>query len=59
MDPARARETGGPGLGLSIVNHVVGNHGGEVSVWSSAGIGSTFAIRLPIGEDKIAEGDRA
>lgn len=59
VDPARSRETGGTGLGLSIVKHVIAKHGGEVSVWSSAGIGSTFAIRLPIGEDKIAEGERA
>ena len=59
VDPARSRETGGTGLGLSIVKHVVAKHGGEVSVWSSAGIGSTFAIRLPLGEDFIREADRA
>ena len=59
VDPARSRETGGTGLGLSIVKHVIGNHGGEVSVWSSAGVGSTFAIRLPIGEEVIHEGDHA
>lgn len=59
VDPARSRETGGTGLGLSIVKHVIGNHGGEVSVWSSAGIGSTFAIRLPVGEEVLNEGDRA
>ena len=59
VDPARSRETGGTGLGLSIVKHVVGNHGGEVSVWSSAGVGSTFAIRLPIGEEVLNEGDHA
>jgi two-component system sensor histidine kinase SenX3 len=59
VDPARSRETGGTGLGLSIVKHVIAKHGGEVSVWSSSGIGSTFAIRLPLGEDVINEGDRA
>lgn len=59
VDPARSRETGGTGLGLSIVKHVIGNHGGEVSVWSSAGVGSTFAIRLPLGDDVIAKGDSA
>lgn len=51
-DPARSRATGGTGLGLSIVKHVVGNHGGEVKVWSVVGVGSTFAIRLPIAEDR-------
>ena len=48
VDPARSRATGGTGLGLSIVKHVITNHGGEVKVWSSMGVGSTFAIRLPI-----------
>jgi two-component system sensor histidine kinase SenX3 len=47
VDPARSRETGGTGLGLAIVKHTVGNHGGEVTVWSQPGSGSTFTIRLP------------
>ncbi len=46
-DPARSRHTGGSGLGLSIVKHVVQNHGGDVRVWSQLGRGSTFTIRLP------------
>ena len=46
-DPARSRETGGTGLGLAIVKHIVNNHGGEVTVWSEPGSGSTFTIRLP------------
>ncbi len=46
-DPARSRATGGTGLGLAIVKHVCSNHGGEVTVWSSEGHGSTFTIRLP------------
>jgi two-component system sensor histidine kinase SenX3 len=47
VDKARSRETGGSGLGLSIVRHVMANHGGEVSVSSVEGEGSTFALRLP------------
>ncbi|HVS67176.1 MAG TPA: ATP-binding protein [Mycobacteriales bacterium] len=47
VDPARSRETGGTGLGLAIVKHAIGNHGGEVSVWSQPGAGSTFTIKLP------------
>ena len=48
VDPARSRETGGTGLGLSIVKHVSTKHGGDVKVWSSPNVGSTFALRLPI-----------
>ena len=44
---ARSRETGGSGLGLSIVRHVATNHGGEVLVSSQEGEGSTFVLRLP------------
>ncbi|HAM25697.1 MAG TPA: two-component sensor histidine kinase [Microbacteriaceae bacterium] len=47
IDQARSRHTGGSGLGLSIVKHVVQNHGGDVRVWSQIGNGSTFTIRLP------------
>jgi two-component system sensor histidine kinase SenX3 len=48
VDPARSRQTGGTGLGLSIVKHVVNKHGGDIKVWSSENVGSTFSIRLPI-----------
>jgi two-component system sensor histidine kinase SenX3 len=47
VDRARSRETGGTGLGLSIVRHVATNHGGEVTVSSREGEGSTFTLRLP------------
>jgi two-component system sensor histidine kinase SenX3 len=47
VDPARSRATGGTGLGLSIVKHVAANHGGEVTLWSVEGQGSTFTLRLP------------
>ncbi len=47
VDPARSRITGGTGLGLAIVKHVCNNHGGEVTVWSVQGEGSTFTLRLP------------
>jgi two-component system sensor histidine kinase SenX3 len=48
VDQARSRATGGTGLGLAIVKHIASNHGGGVSVWSVAGSGSTFTIRLPL-----------
>ncbi|WTL46971.1 ATP-binding protein [Streptomyces sp. NBC_01497] len=47
VDPARSRATGGTGLGLAIVKHVAASHGGDVTVWSSEGQGSTFTLRLP------------
>jgi two-component system sensor histidine kinase SenX3 len=48
VDPARSRATGGTGLGLAIVKHVTAAHGGNVTVWSSEGSGSTFTLRLPL-----------
>jgi two-component system sensor histidine kinase SenX3 len=53
VDPARSRETGGTGLGLSIVKHVCVNHGGEVTVWSTEGAGSTFTLRLPLQQERV------
>jgi signal transduction histidine kinase len=37
----------GTGLGLTMVEHIVAAHGGQVHVDSEAGIGSTFTILLP------------
>ena len=47
VDYARSRANGGTGLGLSIVKHIAAMHGGDVSVWSQVGRGSTFTIRIP------------
>ncbi len=38
----------GTGIGLALVADIVGNHGGEISVDSSPGHGTTFTIRLNI-----------
>ncbi|MGA4540760.1 sensor histidine kinase [Uniformispora flossi] len=48
VDPARSRATGGTGLGLSIVKHIVAGHGGEVTVRSLEGVGTTFTLVLPL-----------
>jgi two-component system, OmpR family, sensor histidine kinase SenX3 len=48
VDRTRSRATGGTGLGLAIVRHVAQAHGGEVSVESEEGLGSTFILKLPL-----------
>ena len=44
-----ARQYGGLGLGLAIVKHLVGMHGGQVSVYSAgSGRGAEFTLSFPI-----------
>jgi len=50
VDSARTRTHGGAGLGLSIVKAIIEAHGGNVSVESKLGAGSTFTLRLPVRE---------
>ncbi|HJZ48310.1 MAG TPA: hybrid sensor histidine kinase/response regulator [Roseiflexaceae bacterium] len=47
VDSSLARPYPGAGLGLAIVRHVVDAHGGQVTVRSAPGSGSTFTIVLP------------
>lgn len=54
VDKARARASGGNGLGLSICQSIVEAHGGTVGCESVVGRGSTFWVRLPL---RTAEGD--
>jgi two-component system sensor histidine kinase SenX3 len=54
VDYARSRANGGTGLGLAIVKHIAAIHGGDVTVWSQVGQGSTFTIRIPAHLHKAA-----
>ena len=46
-DPSRSRDSGGAGLGLSIVAAVAGAHGGAVDVSDTPGGGATFDVAIP------------
>ena len=49
-DPSRSRDSGGAGLGLSIVSAVVTAHGGRVKVSTTEGGGATFEVELPLAQ---------
>jgi signal transduction histidine kinase len=53
VDKARSRQAGGTGLGLSIVRNAVQRHGGELSVRSVLGEGSTFRVVLPVEGERM------
>ena len=47
----RTRKSEGSGLGLSIVKAVMQAHGGDVTVDSTMGVGSSFTLHFPIGKE--------
>ncbi len=53
-DPARSREHGGSGLGLSIVDEAVRAHGGAIDIESTPGLGTTVRFTLPTGPPSSA-----
>jgi two-component system OmpR family sensor kinase len=55
-DPSRSRDSGGAGLGLSIVSAVVGAHGGKVNVTETSGGGVTFEVELPLASPSAKKG---
>lgn len=55
VDDARARGHGGSGLGLAIVKRLTEALGGDVSVVSEPGEGSTFTVRLPARTTAVGE----
>lgn len=51
-DKARARETGGFGLGLAIARGICESHKGKIKATSSADAGTCFTVRLPLSTQK-------
>ena len=47
VDKARSQQSGGAGLGLSIVRWAVEAHGGKIELFTEEGRGSTFRITFP------------
>jgi signal transduction histidine kinase len=47
VDESLTRESGGCGLGLSIVDYIVRAHGGAIALSSQLGVGSSFRVTLP------------
>ncbi|HEV2590968.1 MAG TPA: HAMP domain-containing sensor histidine kinase [Gaiellaceae bacterium] len=50
IDPARARASGGAGLGLAVVRSIVAAHGGNVGYRGARRNGSIFTVTLPVAE---------
>ncbi|NCJ06005.1 two-component sensor histidine kinase [Synechococcales cyanobacterium C] len=55
VDASRTRATGGSGLGLAIVKTFTEGMGGEVSVTSQMGQGSTFTVKLPLAISPLSD----
>lgn len=53
--PFFSTKANGIGLGLSICKQVVEGHGGNITVESKEGEGSTFTIKLPIHTKEVSE----
>lgn len=49
VDNARSRSNEGSGIGLALVQELVGLHGGTITAESTEGTGTSFTIRLPLG----------
>jgi len=55
VDKARSRSTGGSGLGLSIVKHVLSHHNSVLNIQSRVGKGSTFSCGFSTEQTYLVE----
>ncbi|RSK25964.1 HAMP domain-containing protein [Bacillus sp. HMF5848] len=52
FDPFQTTKESGTGLGLTIVQRIIQNHGGFITLHESSELGTTFRISMPIYEEK-------
>ncbi|KXK29735.1 MAG: two-component sensor kinase [Candidatus Brocadia sinica] len=54
FEPFYTTKSEGTGLGLSVVQRIIDDHGGTIDAKSKEGKGTTFYIKLPVGNEKLA-----
>lgn len=52
-DDARHQESGGLGIGLTVVKGIIARHHGAIGVKGQLGVGSTFTIKIPYYDEKL------
>ncbi len=55
FDPFQESTTGGSGLGMAIVYRIVQDHGGNISIQSKLGSGTTITVHLPATKNQIIQ----
>jgi PAS domain S-box-containing protein len=55
IENARRRTHEGSGIGLALVNELLAMHGGQISVQSQMGKGTTFTISIPYGSQHLPQ----
>jgi len=55
FNPFYTTKAHGSGLGLSVVQSIIAEHGGEIDVTSAPGVGTTFFLVLPLAPTSVAE----